>query len=60
MNLLSLYNDNNNKEVQSYFRSEYKNDWEYAYSAYLDHKKGKRKNFFRTIFSTLFHTHKGD
>ena len=50
----------NNSELKSYFKAEYKNDWEYAYADFLEEKRSKRKNIFKTIMATLFHTHKGD
>ena len=49
--------EDRNREVISYFKSEYKNDWEQAYTAYLDEKRTKKGNLFKTIFTTLFHTH---
>ena len=49
--------EDRNREVISYFKSEYKNDWEQAYTAYLDEKRTKKVNLFKTIFTTLFHTH---
>ena len=44
-----LFNFNDNREVISYFKSEYKEDWEQAYSAYIDAKKSRSKNIFKTI-----------
>ena len=52
-----LFNFNDNREVISYFKSEDKEDWEQAYSAYIDAKKSRSKNIFKTIFSILFHAH---
>ena len=49
--------EHDNREVISYFKSEYKKDWEQAYTAYLDAKSSKKRNLFKTIFTTLFHTH---
>jgi hypothetical protein len=59
MNFLCSYY--NNSELKSYFKAEYKDDWEFAYADFLETKKnnGKSKNIFRTIVATLFHTHKG-
>jgi len=58
MDLSCLHHDNS--ELKSYFRAEYKNDWEYAYADFLEEKRSKRKNIFKTIMATLFQTHKGD
>jgi hypothetical protein len=58
MNLLCLHY--NNSEIKSYFRAEYKDDWEFAYANFLEEKKANRKNIFKTIMTTLFHTQKGE
>ena len=46
-------------EAKSYFMSEYKNDWEWAYGSYLEKKASQKKNIFKSIFSIFFQSSKG-
>ena len=56
-NMLQWDNDH---ELKSYFKSEYKEDFEYAYNNFLDNRKSEKrksrlqflKSFFRSLFPT--------
>lgn len=59
MYLYSNLQNVNNHPVMSYFKTEYKEDWEFAYNQFMEQKKSERpsllsriKNFFYSIFPT--------
>lgn len=42
------------REALSYFMSEYKNDWEWAYSSYLEKRNANKKTIFHKIKDMLW------
>tara|TARA_A100001015_G_scaffold108588_1_gene120457 strand:- start:32 stop:187 length:156 start_codon:yes stop_codon:yes gene_type:complete len=49
-----MSNTQQGREALSYFMSEYKNDWEWAYSSYLEKRNADKKTIFRKLKDMLW------
>jgi len=49
------FQDIKHSELRSYFKNEYKNDWEFEYAHFLDERRRSRESLWsklKSIFST--------
>ena len=49
-----MSNTQQRREALSYFMSEYKNDWEWGYSSYLEKRNANKKTIFRKLKDKLW------
>lgn len=54
--LMNFQNLNENLEMRSYFRSEYKNDWEVNYYNFIAEAKAKRRQVIKDKLSKFFNS----
>jgi len=47
-------------ELKTYFKNEYRDDWQYAYSNYINEVTDSRKNIFKTLISSFFNVSRGN
>ena len=51
--MLPAYQEYHEIELKQYFRSEYRDDWEYAMIQFVNEREEKKASLFESFFSRL-------